>query len=70
MDYSQFTDAQLKKMIQQARIQIECLDQQETQMMHELSHRKADRFASQLQKVIIGEQHESVDTIFLNLLND
>lgn len=70
MDYSQFTDEQLKNMIQQARIQMECLDQQETQMMLVLSERKAEHFASQLQKVILGEQHESVDTIFSNLLND
>ncbi len=70
MDYSQFTDEQLKERIKQACIQIEILDQQETQMMLELSERKASRFANQLQKVILGEQAESVNTIFSNLLND
>lgn len=70
MDYSTFLDEQLKEKIKQARIQIDILDQQETDMMSELSHRKAARLAQHLQKVILGEQHESVDTIFSNLFND
>lgn len=48
MDYSTFLDEQHKERIKQARIQIDILDQQETDMMSELSHRKAERFAQEL----------------------
>ncbi len=54
MDYSQFTDNQLKKRIKEARLRIELLDQQETDMMLELSHREGQKTAYKLQQNIIN----------------
>jgi hypothetical protein len=50
MDYSQFTEKQLKKRIKEARIQMDILNQQETDMMMELYDRKTMNIGFSLPK--------------------
>jgi hypothetical protein len=64
MDCSQFNEEQLKKRIREARMQIEILDQEETDMILELSRRKAELFANQFQKILLGEKKESVEELY------